>query len=418
MKIILSALLLGLCVSVLAAPPTVLTWDTCVQEAAENNPELRSARASLEAAVFSAEGAYSGYLPQLSAGATYSDTSGSVPVTTTSESTYNTSISLSQNLFAGFQDRAKIEQSAANREAAGASLAAAKAKISKDLKSAFAGLKYAQDNVTLSENIARRREENLRLVELRFESGNENKGSYLLTKASLAQARYDTLQAQQDQASAQAQLDRVLGRSQTSGLEVRGDVPLFEPGKAPDFWQMAREVPDYQQAAAQQKSAAAGVSLARSGLFPSLNLTGSVGRAGDNWYPDTTRRSVGLNLNVPLYSGGKDYYATKSAASSLEAAVSNTDSTEHQLIVNLKQTYAGFLESVEKLKVDQAFLDAATTRAEIARSKYNNGLMTFEDWDIIENDLIQRLKTFLQSQRDRVVAEASWEQAQGKGVIP
>jgi hypothetical protein len=44
--------------------------------------------------------------------------------------------------------------------------------------------------------------------------------------------------------------------------------------------------------------------------------------------------------------------------------------------------------------------------------------MTFEDWDIIENDLIQRLKTFLQSQRDRVIAEASWELAQGKGVIP
>jgi outer membrane protein TolC len=121
---------------------------------------------------------------------------------------------------------------------------------------------------------------------------------------------------------------------------------------------------------------------------------------------------------VPLYSGGKDYYATKSAASSLEAAVSNTDSTEHQLLVNLKQTHAGFVESVEKLKVDQAFLEAATTRAEIARSKYNNGLMTFEDWDIIENDLIQRLKTFLQSQRDRVIAEASWELAQGKGVIP
>jgi outer membrane protein len=73
---------------------------------------------------------------------------------------------------------------------------------------------------------------------------------------------------------------------------------------------------------------------------------------------------------------------------------------------------------VEKLKVDQAFLDAAKTRADIARTKYNNGLMTFENWDIIENDLIQRQKSFLQSQRDRVVAEAAWEQAQGKGVIP
>ena len=418
MKNILSAWLLGLALSALAAPAMVLTWETCVPEAAANNPELRAARANLAAAGFSAAGAHSGYLPQLSAGAGYTDTSGSTASTTTSDTTYSTSVSLSQNLFAGFQDRAKIAQGAANREAAEANLAVAKAKLSQDLKSTFVGLKYAQDNVILTENIARRREENLRLVELRFESGNENKGSYLLTKASLAQARYENLQAQQSLVSSQAQLERVLGRGDTGELEVRGEIPFSEPGQAPDFRQLARQVPDYQQAAAQQKSAAAGVTLARSGLYPSFNLSGSVGRVGDNWYPDSTRRSVGLNLNVPLYSGGKDYYATKSAASSLEAAASNTDTAEQQLVVRLKQTYAGYVESVAKLKVDQAFLDAAMTRADIARTKYNNGLMTFENWDIIENDLIQRQKSFLQSQRDRVVAEAAWEQAQGKGVIP
>ncbi|HSD97148.1 MAG TPA: TolC family protein [Sulfuricaulis sp.] len=417
MKTILSAWLLGLTLSVMAAPATVLTWEACVQEATANNPELRAARASLEASVFNAEGAYSGYLPQLSAGAAYTDTSGTV-IATTSESAYITSVSLSQNLFAGFQDRAKVAQGAANRDVAAASLAAAKAKLSQDLKTAYIGLRYAQDNVILTENIVRRSEENFRLVELRFESGNENKGSYLLTKASLAQARYDNLQARQNLVSAQAQLDRVLGRGETGGLEVRGDIPLSEPGTAPDFRQVAREVPDYQQAAAQQKSAAAGVTLARSGLYPSLNLSGSVGRTGDNWAPEDSRRTVGLNLNIPIYSGGKDYYATKSAVSSLEAAASNTDSAEYQLVVRLKQTYAGYVESVEKLNVDQAFLDAAKTRATIARTKYNNGLMTFEDWDIIESDLIQREKSFLQSQRDRVVAEAAWEQAQGKGVIP
>ncbi len=400
-----------------AEAATVLSWEACVEEAAANNPDLRAARANLDAAGFTARGAYSGYLPQLSAGAAYTDTSGSAAAAT-SDTTYSTSVSLSQNLFAGFQDRAKVEQSAANRDAAAASLAVAKAKLSQDLKSAFVGLKYAQDNVTLTEEIMQRQQENLRLVGLRFESGNENKGSYLLTKASLAQARYDNLQAQQDLVSAQAQLDRVLGRGETEGLEVRGDIPLTEPGKAPDFRQLAREVPDYQQVAAQQKSAAAGVTLARSGLYPSLNLSGSTARVGDNWVPGDTRRSVGLNLTIPLYSGGKDYYATKSAVSSLEAAASNTDSTEHQLLVKLKQAYASYVESAEKLKVDQAFLDAALTRAEIARSQYNNGLISFSDWNLIENDLIQRQKTYVQSRRDRAVAEAAWEQALGKGVIP
>jgi outer membrane protein len=389
---------------------------------AGNNPDLRAARANLNAATYTAKGAYSGYLPQLSAGASYNDISGNAATTTnttTSTSTYNTSVSLSQNLFAGYQDQAKVAQGAANREATAASLSVAKAKLSQDLKDAFIGLKYAQDNVQLTEQIMHRLEENLRLVELRFESGNENKGSYLLTKASLAQARYEHLQAQQDVVSAQTQLARVLGRGASGALEVRGDVPVSEPGAAaPDFQQLVRQIPDYQQVAAQQKFAEAGVTLARSGLYPSLDLSGSVSRVGDNWFPDGTRRIVGLNLNVPLYSGGKDYYATKSAVSSLEAAASNTDSTEQQLLVRLKQAYAGYVESAEKLKVDQAFLDAATTRAEIARSKYNNGLMTFEDWDIIENDLIQRQKTFLLTRRDRVVAEAAWEQAQGKGVIP
>jgi hypothetical protein len=49
---------------------------------------------------------------------------------------------------------------------------------------------------------------------------------------------------------------------------------------------------------------------------------------------------------------------------------------------------------------------------------YNNGLITFTDWDIIENDLILRQKSLLQTERDRVVAEAAWEQVQGLGVIP
>ena len=160
------------------------------------------------------------------------------------------------------------------------------------------------------------------------------------------------------------------------------------------------------------------MTLARSGFYPSVNLTGSVGREGQEWYPDQDRRTVGLNLTIPLFSGGKDYYTTRSAASSLAAASANRDNVEHQLLVRLRQAYASYVESAEKLKVDQAFLDAADVRARIARSKYNNGLMSFEDWDRIENDLILRQKSLLQSQRERVTAEAAWEQAQGKGVIP
>lgn len=396
-----------------------LTWEDGVREAAAHNAEVRAARATFEASSYQRRAAYSGFYPQLSAGVSYNDVSGSaVSSTAGSTSAYSASVSVTQNLFAGFQDQARVGQASANEQASEAGFAAAKAKVGQDLKTAFAGLLYAQSNIVLTGNIVRRLEDNLRLVELRFEGGRENKGSYLLTRASLNQARYENLQARQALRSAQAQLARALGRARTDDLSVAGDVPVTRPDDAPDFERLIEQTPDYRQAAAQERAAAAGVQLARAPLFPSVNLTGSVARDGETWLPDDNRRVVGMSVSIPLFSGGRDYYGVKSAASTLEAAASNKDSIDRQILVKLKQTYAGFVESTEKLNVDNDFLEAAKTRAEIARARYNNGLLSFDEWDRIENDLIQRQKAFLQSQRDRVTAEAAWDQARGASVIP
>ncbi len=421
----LSALLFSL---VLLAPAHAdsLTWQASVAEAASNNAELRSARSNLDAAGYDASAAYSGYYPQVSAGAGYSDTTSdsalsgsSTPGTSTFTGTsYSASVSVTQNLFSGFQDRARIEQGSAKREGVEASLSLAKARVSQALKNAYAGLKFAQDSITLAEKIVGRQQENVRLVELRFESGRENKGSLLLTKASLAQARLGQLQATQARVTAQAQLAQTLGRNAADALTVSDDPPTAEPMDQPDFQRLAQQAPDYTQAAAQEKSAAAGVTLARSSFYPNVNLTGSVGRSGSDWFPEDERRTVGINLSVPLFTGGRNYYSSRSAVASLDAASASTLTAERLLLANLKQAYANYVQAVERLKVDQAFLDAAQVRAEIARSQYNNGLISFSDWNLIENDLIQRQTAHVQSQRDRVIAEAAWERTQGRGVIP
>jgi outer membrane protein len=426
----LLTMLIGIGVAGMAGADTMLTlsWPACVDQAAAGNPDLRAARSNLYAAGYSEKGAYSGFYPQVSASAGHTHTTGDTSVTTstggtttvsTSGSSYNASVSASQNLFAGFQDSGKVDQSAANREAAEVSLTAAKAKLSQDLKAAFAGLRYAQDNVALTADIVRRLEQNVRLVELRFESGRENKGSYLFENASLAQARFDNLQARQAVTSAQAQLARVLGMSERTEIQADGTVPVTEPpaGTTLNFDRLTLLAPDYLQAAAQEKAAVAGVTIARAGLYPSLNVSGSVSRADKSWFPNSEQRSVGVNLSVPIFNGGRDYYASKSAAASLDAATFGKDSAFGQVLVQLKQKYAAYVESAEQLRVNKEFLDAANVRADIARSKYNNGLMTFDDWDRIETDLIQRQKQYLQSQRDRVTAEAAWEQMLGKGVI-
>jgi outer membrane protein TolC len=397
-----------------AQAPQVLTWEQALQQAAGQNAELQAARASADAAQSRVRAARSGYYPQLSAGATSADSSGSA---VTLGPSHSANVTATQNLFAGFLDEATVEQASANERSARADLVAAGAKISRDLKAAFAGLVAAQDGVVLAEQIEQRLSENLRLVQLRFEGGRENKGSFLLTKATLQQAQLESLQARQAVGSAAAQLARVITYREVAELRAQGEVPVSTPPPAPDFAALAARVPAYVKAQAQEDAARAEVRLARVGFYPSVDVSASAAREGGDFPPEDNRRTVGITLTVPLFSGGRDYYGTQSAASNLVAAASSKTDVERSALVSLKQTHAAFVEAVERLRVDEAFLEAAITRAEIARSKYAQGLMSFEDWDRIENDLIVRQKAVLFSRRDRVTAEAAWEQAQGTGVI-
>jgi outer membrane protein TolC len=407
----------GLLLAASAVAAETLTWEESVQRAAQANPELRAATASLRAREFDTRAAGAGFRPQVSAGVGYADVSGSASPTYGTTAPYSASISVTQNLFAGFQDQARVDQARANEVAATAALDAARAKVSFDLKSAFAGLRRADDDAKLAADIIHRREENLRLVELRFEGGRENKGSYFLSRAALAQARYDALQAQHAVTVAREQLARVLGMDNARDLTVTGEVPVTAPAAAIDVIPLVAASPELRQAQAAERAAEAGITLARSQLMPSLDLSGTHARLGSSFVPADDRNTVALNLRIPIYSGGRNSAGVDSARAGFAAVTDTRKNLQRDLTARFQQAASTYVEAVAKLGVDEAFLEAAVVRADIARRKYDNGLISFEDWDIIENDLVARQKAVLQSRRNRIVSEAAWEQLQGKGVF-
>lgn len=403
-----------------------LSWHDCVGIVAKQNPDIRSANEQLSSSESLAKAAYSGFLPEISLNANVTRGNsyafsqlGGVPLNTPAgdNNVSSGSVLINQNIFAGFKDASLVEQGAATRDLSRASLDSTKVQTSYDLKTAFANLLYAQKYVELTEKIIRRRTENAELVELHFESGMENKGSVMLSNAFVGQARYDKMVARDSTDVSRQQLARVMGMDELKEFEITGGIPLSEPGAEPDFKEIARVTPAYRQSVAQEAVNEAGVGLARSNFFPTIDLTGSVAAQGNNSFPDSGKRSVMLNMSLPVFSGGSDYYNYKSAAALHAASSYQKQSVDQQLLSQLKQTYRLYTESIEKVKVDRAFVEAAEVRAEIARSKYNNGLLSFEDWDIIENDLIAKQKLYLLSERDRVLSEAEWELVAGRGVI-
>lgn len=419
----LLALLAGL-----HAGAETLNWEQAVSLTARDNAELAAAQQSLVSAQAERDAAISGFLPSIKGTLSYDQIErrgatavGDLQSSTGASTGWSAGLTGSYNLFSGFADQAKLAQAEAQRETSAAQLAAIRAKISSDLKSAFATAISSRDQVQLSAQILARRTENWRLVQLRYESGRENKGSVLLSEAYLEQARAENLQAQNGVRAAKTDLAKILGRDdEAENLELAGDVPLVEPPEIrPAIQTLAAQTPEALQAKSQARALEEAHRAARASFFPTLDLTSSLTRRGDDFFPNGSENtSIGLTLSLPFFNGGRDLNTDRAAAATARAAALTRENTVRDLRRKLEESWAAYTESALKLKADESFLRAATVRAEIARTKYNNGLSSFEDWDLIENDLIARQKAALQSKLARVKAEAQWEQSLGKGVWP
>jgi len=399
-----------------------ITFNEAIDLAVKNNLEVQASYEAYKSSQYDKKSTRSAFFPKISASLSYDKSNTETVATGTSLTNdgYTGALNLSQNLFNGFSDYASLKVADSNIMSSEASLQETKAQISYDLKNAVANYTYAKDSLVLSKDILKRREDNLSMVQLRFENGRENKGSVLLSKAYLEQAKLDFFKAQNAMNTSLTFLRRVLNLSEDTAIEVT-DVPTVveKTGAEPNYNIIIENTPTAKRFNATLASASATLESKESGLYPSWDVNGSIGKTGDDFFPNDQKSwKVGTTLSWSLFDGGKDYYATTSSSLLVKAAEKRLENQNLELKRVLKTNYSSFTEAIQSVKVSSAFLEAAKVRADISRSKYNNGLATFDDWDIIENDLITRQKDYTTKIRDRLIAEAAWEQAQGTGVIP
>ena len=401
-----------------AAEPPV-TWDDCVGELIRNNPQLQASGAAVEKARADVMGNYGPFLPQISADGSLGKSNTELDTGYQDSTSYRASLSAYQSLFAGFGDVATLRRSQAMLTLAEINLQTTKAALSATLRQSFARLLFAQDFVLLSEVIAARRKENVNLVEMRFEAGRENKGSFLRNKAFYRQALFDMTQSHRGLKTAQQQMAATLGRHEITILTVTGNWDSAVLPEAPDFNALARQTPDYRSATTQVRAAKEGVRIAKRDFYPTWSVNGSIGRSDDDsLIPKNDQWSVSTVISYPLFTGGRHWYGVRGARDDQRKAENTLNDTENQMVATLEDRFVAWQDAAERIDVQNEFLNAAEVRAEIARAQYQNGLLSFEDWDLIENDLIDKQKAMLTSQRDAVVARAAWEKTLGTGVIP
>ncbi len=400
--------------------PVLLDWPAVVATARDHNPELVAARAGVRSAEAAWRASRSEKLPSLSAradGGLSDSASSDDEIDPPPSDSYEIGLSASQLLYDGGRVSAVVAQRRAEWDTARAVLRQREVEVGYDLRKAYAELVYAKAYRDLAAQIQARRTSNLQLVELRFEAGREHKGSYLRSRAALTSATFETDRAERAYAVARRSLARALGVEEAAGWDVTGGLPPVQPVENPDFEALAVYSPLLEQAEARRRVAEAAVKRARSEYLPEAQLSGSLGKRGEDWMPDLDQWSVGVAIELPIFDGARRKQNLLAARADAQQAAEELRLAGYDVVLELESAYAGLRDDVGLSAVRAEFYEAARVRAEIARSQYTSGLLSFEDWDLIENDLIDAERNLLVAKRDAVVSEAAWGLAIGENAF-
>lgn len=410
-----------------AAPEsvTLTTWDNCVKEAAKNHPDLISAQQSIKSSQADKTISASGLFPQISTDlnasrskSSGSSSSGSSTKTSGGSSAvnnYNYGVTGNQLIFDGFQTINKVNAAAENINAARQSYNFTSSQVRLRLRTAFVNLLKAQESLNIREDIFQRRKQNFELVTLKYEGGMENKGSLLTEQANLRQARYDITTAKRGIELSQRQITKELGRARLVPMIAKGEFTVNDTEREkPDFAAIAANHPTLRQLIAQKNAAAFNVKTAKGEFLPSITAQGNANKNDTVWPPKGDEWSIGAAISFPIFEGGKRFADVSKANALLAKAEADERSSRDGITETLTDTWTSLQNDLDNVDVQYQFLTASEERAKIAEAQYSIGFVSFNDWIIIENNLVSAKNSYLNAQAQALIAEANWIQAKGE----
>jgi outer membrane protein TolC len=395
-----------------------LTWQDCFSRTVENNISLSVARLQLKEAEAAIKSQQSVYYPEVKAGASrgVSGSRAKDDANWINGESLSAGLNASYTIFNGFGDLARVTQKEAELYAEKANFDQTCSNIEYDLRKAFSDQLYAQELLELVKSIAARRADNARLVEMRYEGGREHMGSLMLKKAQLSEALYGIEEAKRVLELARRRLASLMKQTVYPDFPVTGELTTNAPPDRVSLDELARQTPSYHSAEAKIKAAEQGFIITRSERFPKITANASALESGDH---EILKESweAGIGVSLPIFTGWRISQDIIIAGLKREQSRLDAENTMLTLLNDLQAALTAYRDRFGAMSVQKEQLDAAETRAKVARAQYAQGLISFQDWDTIENSWITAQRNWLLSRRATDLAAAAWQNTMGLSSI-
>jgi outer membrane protein len=411
----------------LGSAPERTTLADALARAPRVQPATVQAAGTIRTADAQRRSATGAFLPNVTGSAggsrTYSEfaTLSGGEIVTAGETRQSVNVGLSANLdlFTGFRRGADIRAADAQQRSAEAGFDNARFQVALQTTQAFLDALAAKQTVEVRAASVRRAQEQLKVSVAKLRAGSTTRSDSLRSEVNLGNARVQLLNAEIQQATAEANLGRLVGAAgrvealddsayyrhpaiDTTGLraEARGSAPQVLAGEAG------------------ADAARAQVAATRAQYLPSLNLSGNQSWQGNNSgdYQLFQNRSLSLGMSWTLFNRfarERNLVASQVSADNAEASAAES---LRQVDAGITQRFAELSAAQVRIGITTGSVTAAREDARVVSERYRLGAATIVDLLTSQESLTQAEVDAVNARFDYLRAKAQVEALIGRSL--
>lgn len=294
-------------------------------------------------------------------------------------------------------------------------LAAANADLSRRLVQAYADVLSARETFVLNQSLQAAYAFQLDQAQARFEHGAATIVDADQARAKADQAAADVIDARNVMAVKRSGLTEIIG-------SLAGDPEPLTPDYRPDKltpatlaeWQALalQNNSDYRAKAKAVDVALTEIKRQHDAYLPTVELVGTYSKNGQGnsalmGQTGTVihQSQIGVQISVPLYSGGSTSSSVRQAAAVLTRAQDTQEKTQRQLMSAITQAYLGVSNGRAAIQAREKAVHSAQTSLQSALTGLQHGMKTQLDLLQAQQQLASAQKDYTKAQLDTLVSD-------------
>jgi NodT family efflux transporter outer membrane factor (OMF) lipoprotein len=360
--------------------------DRVVAQAVSANPTLAAARATLAQARETVVAAQGGLDPEITASGTASRersarsrvSRDSIGSATTNLYSLGVGVSYALDVFGGV--RREIEQQGALADSQHFELAAAYLTLTGNAVTQAIEIASLRAQLAAGEQIVADDEQNLALVQRKFDAGKAARSDVLTAQTQLASDKTLLPPLRQQLAAARHALAVLAGELPAHYAAPDFELAAFEP---PDEIpvtlpsELVRERPDILAAEARLHAASAAIGVATADLFPKLTLSGSIGTQALTtaalFSSPASAWMIAADVAQPIFQGGTLRAQRRAAIAAFDASLATYQQTVHVGFQQVADLLSALAHDRESTDAQRALFDSAHEALRLQRIGYEAG---------------------------------------------